>query len=840
MSAATHTALDGGMPARRAVLRWSMRLYLREWRQQVLICVLIAAAVATTILAAGIVTGGQVSQNAAFGSANEMAQLSGSDPHLAAELAALRAHFGEVDVIESVPVTTGTVAGAILETFDPSQRFVHPIVQLTAGRFPTARDEVDLSASLASLYRVGIGGTWRAAGQVWHVVGEVREPTALNATFALAAPGAIAHPESVTALFDATADRIASFKPPKAFYNALIGSISSPQPPPSLNVGELIVLIAATFGMLFIGLVAVAGFSVMGNRRTRAIGMLGALGAPESRIRQVLLVNGVVVGFVAMVLGGAAGLGAWWLYAPHQQASVGHVVDPASIPWWLVVVAMLLAPVTATIAATRPARALGRLPVVAALSGRPTEPKASRRNATVGLGILVAGALLCFGGAAAAHGGGSGAFIVLIGIACCCVGLFLVSQWVIGELGHLARHAPLAVRIALRDLARYRSRSGAALGAICLAMLITGVVVIAATARYSDPYDWVGPNLASNVVVLYAPASGTTTQCTPTNGCKQVTLPPFNQRAFTKLSQRIAVAIGATSSLQLLAANVYINRTTQGRGFNGPGPNANYVATPALLAHYGIQQSSIDPNAMLLTSRPGLTGNGLAFAYGQPPAGQAINPSPCPPGYCVNDPLVQYVPQLPTGTSAPNVVVTMHAMRSLHLTSIVAGELLTTRGALTPQQKQTAATLAGAGNATIETANAFASLNEVLAWSLTAGLLLALGVLAMTVGLIRSETAAELRVLTATGASRRTRRALTSATASALGFVGAVLGIVVAYVVTGAFFAANFGNNFSELTRNLPLRPLGVLLFGLPIVAAAGGWLFAGREPRAIGRQPLE
>ena len=59
--------------------------------------------------------------------------------------------------------------------------------------------------------------------------------------------------------------------------------------------------------------------------------------------------------------------------------------------------------------------------------------------------------------------------------------------------------------------------------------------------------------------------------------------------------------------------------------------------------------------------------------------------------------------------------------------------------------------------AVIETANSFASLNEVLAWAIAAGLLLALGVLAMTVGLIRSETASELRVLTATGASRRTR-----------------------------------------------------------------------------------
>jgi len=95
-------------------------------------------------------------------------------------------------------------------------------------------------------------------------------------------------------------------------------------------------------------------------------------------------------------------------------------------------------------------------------------------------------------------------------------------------------------------------------------------------------------------------------------------------------------------------------------------------------------------------------------------------------------------------------------------------------------------------------------------------------------------------VLTATGASRRTRRALTSVTAGALGFVGAVLGVVTAYLLVTAFLANNFSDNLSELTRNLPLRPLGVLVIGLPLLAALGGWLFAAREPAGIARQPLE
>jgi len=70
---------------------------------------------------------------------------------------------------------------------------------------------------------------------------------------------------------------------------------------------------------------------------------------------------------------------------------------------------------------------------------------------------------------------------------------------------------------------------------------------------------------------------------------------------------------------------------------------------------------------------------------------------------------------------------------------------------------------------TIETRNNIPTLNQVLGFASAIGILLALGILATTVGLVRSETAGDLRTLTATGARRRTRRAITAATAGALG-----------------------------------------------------------------------
>lgn len=85
---------------------------------------------------------------------------------------------------------------------------------------------------------------------------------------------------------------------------------------------------------------------------------------------------------------------------------------------------------------------------------------------------------------------------------------------------------------------------------------------------------------------------------------------------------------------------------------------------------------------------------------------------------------------------------------------------------------------------TVETATGSpaASLAKVSDIAVAAGVLAVLAVLAMTIGLIRSETSTDLRVLAATGASGRTRRMLTGATAAALALLGGLLGTAAAYL----------------------------------------------------------
>ena len=204
--------------------------------------------------------------------------------------------------------------------------------------------------------------------------------------------------------------------------------------------------------------------------------------------------------------------------------------------------------------------------------------------------------------------------------------------------------------------------------------------------------------------------------------------------------------------------------------------------------------------------------------------------------------MIQEVGALPAGTSAPNTVVTEHAVHTEHLGSSVstAGWLLQSSSPFTATQIDDARETRAAVGMTVESKNDAPSSSEIITWATVFGIALALGVLAMSVGLIRSETAGDLRTLTATGASSMTRRTITAVTAGALGFVGAVLGAVAGYIALAGWFRSSQFNGGLSTLAHVPWFNLFLLVIAMPLAAAAVGWLLAGREPSAIAIRPLE
>src|SRR5258707_1938312 len=91
-------AENGGVPARRAVIRWAWRLFRREWRQQLLVLALIVVAVGATVVGAAVATNTPPPANAGFGTADDLATFPAPDPHLAAQIAALQHPFERAEL----------------------------------------------------------------------------------------------------------------------------------------------------------------------------------------------------------------------------------------------------------------------------------------------------------------------------------------------------------------------------------------------------------------------------------------------------------------------------------------------------------------------------------------------------------------------------------------------------------------------------------------------------------------------------------------------------------------------------------------------------------------------
>jgi len=505
--------------------------------------------------------------------------------------------------------------------------------------------------------------------------------------------------------------------------------------------------------------------------------------------------------------------------------------------------AMALAVVATYFAASRPARAITRIPVVAALSGRPAPPKQVHRSALPGVVLFViAAALLSFSGKS--NGNGGGALELVLGIVLLIVAIILLAPFCLVILARFGRHAPIAIRLALRDLARYRARSGSALSAISLGVFIAALVCVLTAQRYGNVLDYAGPNLASNQIIVYTPNGGPGGGGGPGQGPggSSPSGTASTPQAQAAVARNIARALGSGTIIELDQAGASLQHAAAGRSWSGPV----YVATPQLLAAFGIKASEVNPDVDILTMRPGLSGlSQMQLVYGGNGNGSGGNGNgppaswPCPKGQCLANPVIQEVSALPSGTSAPNTVITEHAIHALGLHTSPAGWLIQAPHPPTAAQITGARRTAGAAGMTIETKSSTPSSAEILNYATAFGIVLALGILAMTIGLIRSETAGDLRTLAATGASSLTRRELTAATAFALALGGAVLGTVAAYVAAIGYAWDNPLDGLSELS-SVPARQLLFILVGMPVIAAAVGWLLAGREPSVISRQPLE
>ena len=588
------------------MIRWAWRLFKREWRQQLLILLLVIVAVAAVVVGAAVAVNTPPPANAGFGTADDLATFTNSGQaarspictRSAAQIAALEHRFGTVQVIENetlnVPGSTQTYQ---LRSQDPHGPYGGPMLQLLSGHYPTGPNQIALTPGLAS--ELNLQGGRHLAPRRQDGRRHRAEPPEPARRVRAGSAGAGDAPDAGERALRRTGRGPGPYRVQRLHAGPQTGNTNPINP-------ETIVLALATVGMLLIALVSVGGFTVLAQRRLRSLGMLESMGATDRNVRLVLRANGVIVGAVGALVGFALGLVAWLAYRPHNEQSAHHLIPMFALPWTVIVVAMVLAVVATFFAAGHPARAITRVPVVSALAGRPAPPRQIHRSFVPGVIALVIGFVM-FSLSGAGHEG-SGVIWLIPGFVALITGIILVAPFFLALLARVGRKAPIAIRLALRDLSRYRARSGSALSAISVGVLIAVVICAVAVARYSNVFDYVGPNLASNELNVWSPSGQ--------NGSATARDPAGRRRRRRASSRRRPASTPSPPpsaprdviELDNPAPSVGLqNPSASGRQWNGQ----IYVATPALLRAYGINPSSIPSNVDILSSRPGLSGSGV-------------------------------------------------------------------------------------------------------------------------------------------------------------------------------------------------------------------------------------
>jgi putative ABC transport system permease protein len=822
--AAAQDRAGGGVPARRALIRWAWRLFRRQWRQQLLVLALLTAAVAAMTAFVSVSYHLAPPREARFGTADQRIRLEGFDPRkLDADLAAARAWFGTIEVIaHRAAAIPGSVDTVEFRAQDPHGRYGAAMLRLLAGRYPTGAGEVAVTDEVAKIFKLDLGDRFDRDGRDRTVVGLVENPTELLDEFALVAPGQAGRPDSVTVLLAADSGRFDAFRVSDGRRPSMIDTRQRDDQ----AFAAAIILVLATVGLLLVSLVAAAGFAVVAQRRLRQLGMLAAVGATERHLRLVMVANGALVGATAALLGTTVGVLGWLAAAARLETIAAHRIDRLEVPWWAIATGMLLAVGSATAAAWWPARSVARIPVLRALSARPPRPRPAHRSAALA-GLLAVLGIVCLVLADQKR-----VPLVIAGAAATVLGMLFIGPLAIRGLAAAGRRSPIGTRLALGDLARYQARSGAALAAISLALGIAVTITVSATAATDTDKEG---NLAANQL-LFRLGDEQTTQLPVRSAAQLRSLAARVDRYAATLDQATVTALQVAVDPALpvepgerggpagrpVVFMGKVEHDAQGRALSlstSERPVVLYLATPAMLQRYGIKPSTAGADTDLLTARTDLQG----FEFLNAAKGRGLHPK------------IQTSRDLPAYTSLPTTIITPQAVQRLGWEPAQAGWLVQARQPLTDAQIAAARDLAAETGITSETRDQQRSLAQLRTGATATGTLLALGVLAMTVGLIRSETAGDLRTLTATGAASRTRRTLTAATAGALALLGAILGTLGAYAALIAWHL----DEPATLSR-VPVVYLAVIIVGLPLAATVAGWLLAGRQPPSLARQPLE
>jgi putative ABC transport system permease protein len=548
------------------------------------------------------------------------------------------------------------------------------------------------------------------------------------------------------------------------------------------------ILVMSAIALLIVGLVIAAAFAISARRRLRVIGLLGAAaGADRRHVRHLSVLEGTLCGGAGVIAGFALGLAVVAILdAPGIDAVANPVTGRVTFP--LLELALIAAMAVAATAAGAwlPGRSAARTGVLAALGGRRPLRRVPATLPLRGLMTSAAGTVLM----AVALNAGSPWGLSLAGAVLIVLGFVLCASALIAVLESLARRGRGVTRLAARDIARQRARTGplvAAILAVTSLALLGSTIIDAERARSGDPNDH---GIGRDQVVLRA-------------GRGQIAVPPAVR---TRVRALLPAAIEAQMGID--------RRASADIAIGGPRLLAALGA--------GAGRTALERGEAVVL-RPGRIEDGrvrigLAGARGQ-----------------VRVPAVEVPVDRPQRQLFASIVVSERTAARAGLRPTVTDVVLRAPAALTAEQRGALRALAisidrgappaAAAEITVAGTPQPDEIAATLATLLTITAALTLAVVAIGLALSAAEGKDDDTVLAALGADPAIRRRLRATQAAMLVGIGGLLAVPAGLIPAAVIIVQGNDIEGAPLRFAVPWPAVAVVLLALPAVAAAGAWL---------------
>lgn len=237
-------------------------------------------------------------------------------------------------------------------------------------------------------------------------------------------------------------------------------------------------------------------FAILVSQRKKQMGLLRAIGASGSQVRTMVLLESLVVGIVASIVGLFAGIGVAsglkWIFS---QGGGAFPDGPLEIQTRTIIVVMVVGIFVTVVSAIAPAFRASRISPLEALQDTGASERSMRFRIITGSLVLVPGVLLLGLGLAGTSGNTAGVLTLLgLGSVLTFIGVAMLSALFAGRAASLIG-APVQAtrgtmgRIARDNASRNPQRTAATATALMIGLaLITGVSVLASSiiATFND------------------------------------------------------------------------------------------------------------------------------------------------------------------------------------------------------------------------------------------------------------------------------------------------------------------------------------------------------------------